>query len=111
MPGPKRIIPAALFSLLLTFCMAASVKADTTYTYTGNAFDTFFGDSTCGSLCDITGSFTVAAPLTPDANYYFTPLSFSFTDGITTFTQSDVTMADFGVVTNSLSQIVGWNMD
>src|ERR1700722_3324846 len=57
------------------------------------------------------GSFTVAAPLTPDSNNYFTPLYFSFTDGQTTFIPSNVSGNAFGVVTNSLGQIIGWNMD
>jgi hypothetical protein len=113
MPSPKRVISAALFCLLLTFCMGASAKADTTYTYKGNAFNQSGGTFACPPECKITGSFTVAAPLTPNANYYFAPLSFSFTDGLTKFTPSnpDLTRTDFGVVTNSFSQIIGWNMD
>jgi hypothetical protein len=111
MPSPKRIISVALFCLLLTVCMAASVKADTVYTYKGNAFNQSGGTFPCPPECKITGSFTVAAPLIADSNYSFTPLSFSFTDGLTKFTPSDVTVSAFSVVTNSLSQIIGWNME
>jgi hypothetical protein len=100
-----------LLILAMGFAPKATADSETTYSYVGNAYNTFYGTSACPPLCGITGSFTVAAPLIPDANYYFTPLSYSFTDGLTTYTSSDVTISDFGVVTNSLGQIVGWNMD
>jgi YVTN family beta-propeller protein len=85
-------------------------SAHTTYSYVGNAYNQFGGTFACPPVCGIKGSFTVATPLAPNANYYFTPLSFSFTDGLTTFTPSNVTASGFGVVTDSLSQITGWNM-
>jgi YVTN family beta-propeller protein len=83
----------------------------TTYSYVGNAYNQFGGTFACPPVCGIKGSFTVAAPLAADANYYFSPSYFSFTDGITTFTPSNVTASAFGVVTNSFGQIIGWNMD
>jgi YVTN family beta-propeller protein len=88
-----------------------AVSTHTTYTYVGNAYNQFGGAFACPPVCRIKGSFTVAAPLAANANYYFTPLYFSFTDGLTTFTPSNVTGSAFGVVTDSSSQIIGWNMD
>jgi hypothetical protein len=38
-------------------------------------------------------------------------LTFSFTDGLTVYAPMDVTNSYFLVVTNSLGQIVGWNMN
>jgi len=84
----------------------------TTYSYTGHAYNQFGGTFACPPVCGITGSFTVAAPLSPNQTFFsFTPLSFSFTDGLTTFTPLSVTGSVFQVVTNSFGQIIGWNMD
>jgi hypothetical protein len=107
-----RWVPVALLLSVLAIGCAPSARADSfTYSYVGNAYNQFGGTFACPPVCGITGSFTVAAPLTPNANYYFTPLSFSFTDGLTVFTPTSVTKSDFGVVTNLLGQIIGWNMD
>src|SRR5271156_2093081 len=111
--------PCALRTMIFGFVVALafgfiphSVSAQkTTYRYTGNNYNQFGGTFACPPVCGITGSFTVAAPLAANANYYFTPLSFSFTDGLTTFTPANVTGSAFGVVTNSFGQIIGWNMD
>jgi len=87
-------------------------SSQTTYSYTGHAYNQFGGTFACPPVCGIAGSFTVAAPLGPNQRFLsFTPLSFSFTDGLTTFTPSSVTGSVFQVVTNSFGQIIGWNMD
>ena len=83
----------------------------TTYSYVSKAYNQFGGTFACPPVCSIKGSFTVAAPLAANANYNFTPLYFSFTDGLTTFTPSSATGFAFGVVTDSFGQIIGWNMD
>ena len=82
-----------------------------TYSYTGMAYNQFGGTFACPPVCGIKGSFTVAAPLPPNQNFYFTPISFSFTDGLTVFTAANVTTSAFGVVTDSAGNIVGWNME
>jgi hypothetical protein len=62
--------------------MTLPMLADTTYTYTGNAF-------TAGSGA-ITGFFTVAAPLGNNLSFVtFTPASFSFSDGSVTLASGD----------------------
>lgn len=80
------------------------------YSYKGNAFNTFFGTATCPPECSISGSFTVASPLGPNFNAYFTPTAFNFTDGIVTVAPANSTNSAFGVVTDSLGAIVVWNM-
>lgn len=96
---------------LVLLALIATGRADITYTYQGNAFSSTYGAFDCTPYCGITGSFTVAAPLTPDAAYYFAPESFSFSGGDVTFTQTSVSKDDIGVITDSSGQIVGWNMD
>jgi hypothetical protein len=85
----SRIALRALFCLLLVSCLSAVVKADTTYTYDGAAFDQFAG-VTCPPICHITGSFTLADPIAPNTEYAFNtrstisdpaPLAFSFDAG------------------------------
>ena len=91
MPGPKSIISASCLCLLMTFC-AASVKADTIYTYTGNQRTNISGPScppfrigSQGPLF-IDGSFTVSSPLGDNLNDAFvnsTSFEFSVTvDGV-----------------------------
>jgi YVTN family beta-propeller protein len=100
-----------LIFLVLSLGLVPTAQASVTYSYVGHTYNQSGGTFTCPLVCGITGSFTVAAPLAPNANYYFNPLSFSFTDGLTTFTPSNVIGSAFGVVTNSLGQIIGWNMN
>lgn len=80
------------------------------YSYTGNAFTTFFGPSSCPPECRLTGSFTVAAPLGPNFNGFFTPAAFSFTDGLVTINQANMTSSAPGVITDASGSIVVWNM-
>jgi len=118
MPSSKRVISAALFCLLMTVYMAAPVKADTTYTYTGKDFNQFgaFGGgpgATCPPQCNLTVSFTLATALGPDANEVFfnNPLSFVINDGLETITEANATPFGFDhVSTNSSGNITGWNM-
>jgi hypothetical protein len=66
-----------------------------TYTFTGVPFNQFFNTS-CPPTCRITGSITLAQPLPANislpagqlggSSSSFAPLSFSFTDGVTTAT-------------------------
>lgn len=111
MTRPLKLMSQAIWALFVVALLASPSKADSVYTYTGNTFTAVFGTLSCPPGCAITGSFTVAAPLSPDSSYYFTPESFGFTAMGVTFTQGTVSKADFGVITNSFSQIIGWNMD
>jgi len=91
-----------------------AVAGPVTYTYRGNAFNTFFGGDACPPACEVSGSFTVAAALASNlVNTTITPTSFSFTDGsvvLTNLTTSSV--FDFYVSTNTIGQIsTSWGID
>lgn len=88
-------------------------RADTTYSYTGVLF-TSFVTTGCLPVCEITGSFTVASPLAsgitgmPD----FTPMSFSFTDGLTKWTNLNSTIfVMFAVDTSATGAITAWDIN
>ena len=89
----------------MTFC-AVAAKADTTYTYTGAPFFEF-GAAGCPPTCSITGSFTLATPLAPNANATIT--TFAFSTGPFTFTS--LTNGPFGVSTNAAGVIDSWSID
>jgi hypothetical protein len=104
-----------LLGLLALLVAPTPLRADpTTYTYTGNLLDFEGVDPSlvCGPVCEITGMFTVAQPLSPNLDLAtFTPPSFSFTDGLTTYNQVNTPPAlelfyDFS--TNSSGAISGW---
>ncbi len=110
-PKSYKLISAALLCFMLTVCIAAPAKADSTYTYTGNPFTGFYGGASCPPSCSLSGSFTVSSPLAPGLVFgTVTPVSFSFTDGGFTITSSDYSGNIF-VDTNSLGQIDGWQID
>lgn len=81
-----------------------------TYSFVGAPFTTFTGTS-CPPVCRITGSFTLAQPLAPNLNQNiggsgaFTPASFSFTDGVTTFTNLNTSSSGFAVDTDANGKI------
>ena len=108
---------------------AVPAFADTTYTYTGNPFDSFSGNYSCGSECAVSGSFTVANPLA--SNLPSTVLggensilatgfpvsasqveSFSFTDGNTTFDQNNSYFPNSAILigTDSNGMINDWTV-
>lgn len=107
-----------LFSIIGLACMivasaAAPAVADAIYTYTGNPYTAFNGLS-CPSVCGITATLDLAAPLPPNSGNPIillpvTPISFTVTDGSNTITQSNDLTANFGVATNSSGQIDLWD--
>jgi hypothetical protein len=112
----SRIALRALFCLLLVSCLSAVVKADTTYTYDGAAFDQFVG-VTCPPICHITGSFTLANPIAPNAEYFFSttnsisdpaPLAFSFDAGFGAVTLANHTDSGIHVITDANGDFSRW---
>jgi hypothetical protein len=99
--------------LLALFFVAPSSKADTTYTYTGNAFNDFGGGATCPSECNLTISFVVKTAIGPDADEVgAVPLSFDISNGITTITQANAMSSSFGYFsTDASGNIIGWNIN
>jgi hypothetical protein len=57
---PWPLLPGLVMGLCL---FAASARADTIYTYTGNPFTVFSGLDACPPVCNISGSFNLASPL------------------------------------------------
>src|SRR5574337_838439 len=120
----RKLVPVSLKTcemllagILFTIGLAQLCRADTTYTYEGNLFTTFnefvppIGTGySCPPECKITGSFTVFGPL-DNVNGAVTPESYSFTDGNTTWSSSNVfpfntTISTFDVGTNGSGQIL-----
>jgi hypothetical protein len=105
MPSLKSITSAFCFCLLMMFC-AVSVKADTTYTYTGGQFFEF-GAASCPPDCNITGSFTLATPLPANVSVDLpadTPFAFS----IGPFTATNLLNKPLSISTNAAGAIDGW---
>ena len=102
-----------LLALVLLAMAPAAVLADTTYSYVGTPFNGFHLTA-CPPTCRITGSFTVADPLAPNLmgvnTNAFVPLSFSFTDGTTTWTPLDTADSGFGVNTDSSGHITFYSI-
>jgi hypothetical protein len=95
--------------LVMGLCFfAASARADTIYTYTGNPFTVLSGLDVCPPVCNISGSFTLASP--PATNLPFAaiaPTAFSFTDGSITLTGGG---SRFEVATDSRGDISFWDI-
>jgi hypothetical protein len=110
--NPVCLFAAILICSLFAFGFAPSAKADTVYTYTGQPF-AFFEGLTCPPICGITGSFTLPVALADNlALQIITPSSFSFTDGLTTITNTSVGGGSplFLVGTNAAGQIYLWRI-
>jgi PEP-CTERM motif len=111
MPSSKRIISAALFCFPLAFCMAASVKADSTYSYVSPTLETFTGTGACPPNCHISLTMTLSAPLPPNLMQDIGgsgdtfPLSFSFTDGTNVWNNHNTIDSGFSFDTDSLGNI------
>lgn len=118
MIGPHRFVRFGFLFLLMGVACVSSAMADTVYTYTGNTFTTsinapgFGSPYTCPLICSVSGTFTVASPLAGNSSPgIFTPASFSFTDGVNTFTNSNAT-ATFGIFATSAAGLpTAWSIN
>lgn len=99
---------------LLCLMLPGSLRANTLYTYTGNAFTEFSGSYACPPECSITGSFTVAAPLPPNMVFIqqygdnIHAISYDFTDGVHEFNTANSTVTYLNVGTDSSGAIDAW---
>jgi len=113
-PNSGRIISYGLLALFITAGMSVSAKADTTYTYTGPAFNFFYG-AVCPPNCNITGSFTLLTPLAANDNMVELPAGtpFSFSSGPYTATQANVASpsTSIQISTNAAGMIDLWDID
>jgi hypothetical protein len=92
------------FLLLNGFQSAARAE---TYTYTGNAFESATSPYTLTDF--VSGFFTVASPLGDSlALGSFTPTSYSFSDGVQTFSSASPPSVTFKVGTDASGNINAW---
>ncbi len=106
----SRLALVAVFSLLATL----SMRADTTYSYTGQLFSSFNQVTPVFSNTQsVTGSFTVASPLAANlSGASLTPTSFSFTDGLDTLTNTNAQFATFTRFdTDATGNLVHWDVE
>jgi hypothetical protein len=96
-----------VIALLAAVLLPLPAFADTTtYTYTGNTFND-------GNLLtdSVSGEFTVAAPLPDNTTNFFTPISFSFSNGQQTITdKSSLAGESFEITTGSSGNVLMWEI-
>lgn len=102
---PASKVWGGLAACILTLPLMAS---SVTYTYTGNDFETVIAPYTTSDF--VSGSFTLTSPLADNmAESAITPASYSFTDGVQTFSSAappaEVT---FDVGTDASGNIDTW---
>jgi hypothetical protein len=100
--------------VLLAVCSQSAWADSVTYTYQGDSFTQFLGSYACSGgvgECNISGSFTVDAPLGANfAEQLITPVSFSFTDGVNTWTNTNSTDTEFLIATDASGNISFWDV-
>jgi len=93
-------------SISVSPAAAPAPSGPATYHYTGNLLTNFTSGDSCPPACQITGSFTVAAPLAASlASAAPAIQSFTFTDGNTTVTQANGQVTRALVSTDANGQI------
>jgi len=107
----SNLILGGLTACILTLPMMASSVY--TYTYTGNLFEAAYGPyNTTTDAVD--GNFTLSSPLgDSQVNESVTPTSYSFTDGVQTFSSTSSPAADetFKFSTSPTGTITAWTVD
>jgi hypothetical protein len=102
-------VTKTLVTGLILFCgLQSAARADTTYTYTGNEFQSATAPYTLTDF--VSGFFTLASPLGDNlAAAAETPTSYSFTDGVQTFSSvSPPPNVTFKISTDLSGNIDGW---
>ena len=96
----RTVLRMALLAMILPLCSPSLANAGTfTYNFTSGPFYTWF-DSGCPPQCDLTGSMTFSQALMSNLPWDTsllgadTVLSYSFTDGLNTFTQANSSFED-----------------
>ena len=106
-----RVLGAVCACLL--FLVTPPTVASVIYTYTGNVFDTFSNSTSYDNTVAVTGTIELAAQL--GANNPFNPqeepISFSFSDGINTLTESNTDSVIFRVQTDGTGSISNWQIE
>ena len=94
--------------VLAACTMTLTLAASTTYTYTGNVFQTVLAPYTTSDF--VSGYFTLTSPLPVNmAESAITPVSYSFTDGVQTFSSaSPPPEVTFNIGTDASGNIDQW---
>jgi hypothetical protein len=103
---------------VLMLLTTSQAHASAIYTYTGSAFTVTNVDGPTPpadvytSTDFVSGTVELSAPLAPNLDVwnsgFLTPLSFSFSDGVNTITNTSATQASFSFGTDALGNIVYW---
>lgn len=110
-----RLIVAVLAASAFTGTVSKASATPVEYQYTGGYFTSVSGVYTTAD--QVTGTIVLPSPLAPSSpNYLNTPdafSSFSFSDGVNTITNSNVSGPYFGgaFTTNAANEIVHWNFE
>lgn len=113
-----RTLAAAPLALAITLLSTAPAEASYIYSYTGQVYQSrgLSGPTAPAdvyTLFDrVTGQFELAAPIAANltALTAITPLSFSFSDGVNTFTHLTATFAFLSVRTDAAGAISQWEI-
>ena len=95
----------------LAVVTATPTIASVVYSYEGNNFDTFSFPSSYNAAMSVSGSLTLASPLGMYFGGTVTPLSFTFSDGINTFTESNTDYSGFRFNTDATGAITQWAIE
>ena len=105
---------ALAVALGLTALGTSPARADTIYTYTGNPFNVFSGDSCSMGVgeCRLTGSFTLSSPLADNlSSATVVPLAISFSDGVEKYVSPpSAPPVVFKISTDSSGTIFAWDI-
>ena len=112
----SKIAGAAAILLALAAFGPSGAKADVTYYYTGNDFINIYNspDPTAPYTTNdfVSGTVVLSAPLGDSFTGYLAPVSFSFSDGVQTLTNTSPssTSPSFYFSTSSTGAIVDWDI-
>lgn len=103
--------------ILATSCISfTTVRADTTYTYTGNPFTTtgcFTVECLAQPVSHISGSFHVASPIPANSSASFIPERYTFSNGLNELesnSPADFQPGQWAISTDAYGAIVAWSI-
>ena len=99
-----KIFIAAVYCIFGSTATYASVI----YSYAGNNYETFEVGSIYDTSMSISGSFTLPGALAPNSSGPIVPASYTFTDGIFTYTELNSTFNIQHLATNASGEITEW---
>ena len=102
---------SSLAGVVLASVMVSAIpaNADTIYTYTGNVFTLATGPYTTSDFVTLT--FDLPSPLAAGLfDHFFTPTSYTISDGVQTYTAANSTGSFSVTTTNLTAQILHWDM-